>query len=241
MKWIKIISQLLFVVGLILLLSFTNKRHNEKRCSDIRIELDRDTQSLLTRGEVILLIESVEDTLVGRPVSEMPLFEIERRLEKLKNIQNAEVFIDLKGVLHVQINQKNAIVRVKPKGQQDFYMDELGSIFNLSSNFTEHLLVANGNIEDSVDVSQVLKLAKYISSDSLWKSQIVQIFVTKNKEIELIPRVGNHTILFGSISNYESKFNNLNHFYKNGVNQVGWNNYKEINLKFKNQIVCVKK
>ena len=241
MKWIKVISQLLFVVGLILLLSFTNNRHNEKRCLDYRIELDNEAQSMITRGEIISLMESVEDTIVGTLVGEMPLFEIEKKLEELKNVQNAEVFIDLKDILHVQLSQKKAIVRVKPQAKKDFYMDEMGSVFNLSTNYTEHLLVANGSIEDSTDIFYVLQLAKYISSDTFWKSQIIQIYIKENKEIELIPRVGNHTILFGDISNYKEKFNNLNLFYKKGVNKIGWNNYKEINLKFKNQIVCVKK
>ena len=43
----------------------------------------------------------------------------------------------------------------------------------------------------------VLDLAKYISSDSLWNAQIIQIYLKDNKEIELVPRVGNHTILLG--------------------------------------------
>ena len=241
MKWINAISQLIFVIGLILLLSFTNKQYNQRQCLDLRIELDNEVQSLLTREEIVLLIESVEDTIVGKLVNEIPLFAIEKKLEELKNVQNAEVFFDLKGILHVHLSQKDAVVRVKTKDNHDFYMDKTGSIFDLSTHYTEHLLVANGNIEDSVDISEVLQLANYIASDLFWKSQITQIFVTKDKEIELIPRVGNHIIVFGDFSNYEEKFENLYLFYKKGVTQVGWNNYKEINLKFKNQIVCVKK
>ena len=87
----------------------------------------------------------------------------------------------------------------------------------------------------------VLDLAKYISSDSLWNAQIVQIYLKDNKEIELVPRVGNHTILLGDITNYQEKLRKLYLFYEKGVNQVGWNDYKEINLKFRNQIVCVKR
>ena len=66
-------------------------------------------------------------------------------------------------------------------------------------------------------------------------------YIKENKEIELIPRVGNHNILLGNINGYEEKFKKLKLFYSEGVKQTGWNNYKEINLKFKDQIVCVKK
>ena len=241
MKWVKIISQILFVVGLIFLLGFTNQRHSEKRCVDYRIELPDENISLITRGEIILLMESIQDTIVGKLVNAIPIFDIERKIEGLKNVKNAEVFIDMEGMLHVEVNQKKAVVRVSPEGSEDFYMDANGSMFSLSTNYTEHLLIANGNIEDSVDFSNALILANYISSDSLWQSQIVQIYFKENKEIELIPRVGNHTILLGDVENYKEKFRKLYLFYEQGVNQVGWNNYKEINLKFRNQIVCVKR
>lgn len=241
MKWVKIISQILFVVGLIFLLGFTNQRHSEKRCVDYRIELTDENISLITRGEIILLMESIQDTIVGKLVNAIPIFDIERKIEGLKNVKNAEVFIDMEGMLHVEVNQKKAVVRVSPEGSEDFYMDANGSMFSLSTNYTEHLLIANGNIEDSVDFSNALILANYISSDSLWQSQIVQIYFKENKEIELIPRVGNHTILLGDVENYKDKFRKLYLFYEQGVNQVGWNNYKEINLKFRNQIVCVKR
>ena len=241
MKWVKIISQILFVVGLIFLLGFTNQRHSEKRCVDYRIELADENISLITRGEIILLMESIQDTIVGKLVNAIPIFDIERKIEGLKNVKNAEVFIDMEGMLHVEVNQKKAVVRVSPEGSEDFYMDANGSMFSLSTNYTEHLLIANGNIEDSVDFSNALILANYISSDSLWQSQIVQIYFKENKEIELIPRVGNHTILLGDVENYKDKFRKLYLFYELGVNQVGWNNYKEINLKFRNQIVCVKR
>jgi len=65
--------------------------------------------------------------------------------------------------------------------------------------------------------------------------------VNEANEFELIPRVGAHLILFGSIDNYERKFRNLKIFYEQGLNNIGWNKYEKINLKFDNQIVCTKK
>ena len=241
MKWIKIISQFLFVGGIIFLLAFTNTRYSNKTCIDYRINLSDENTSLITRGQIISLIKSIQDSIVGTPINEVPIYEIERKIESLNDVQNAEVYINMEGMLHIDVIQKKAIVRISPKEGKDFYMDSEGSIFGLSHNYTEHLLIANGNIQDSTDYMTVLDLAKYLSSDSLWNAQIVQIYLKENKEIELVPRVGNHTILLGDITNYQEKLRKLYLFYEKGVNQVGWNDYKEINLKFRNQIVCVKR
>tara|TARA_B100001057_G_scaffold336063_1_gene336842 strand:- start:9 stop:734 length:726 start_codon:yes stop_codon:yes gene_type:complete len=241
MKWIKIISQSLFLGGIIFLLAFTNTRYSNKTCIDYQINLSNEKTSLITRGEIILLMESIKDSIVGTTISEVPICEIERKIESLNDVQNAEVYINMEGILHIDVTQKKAILRISPKEGKDFYMDSEGSIFGLSHYYTEHLLVANGNIQDSTDFMNILDLVKYISSDSLWNAQIVQIFLKDNKEIELVPRVGNHTILLGDINNYQEKLRKLYLFYEKGVNQVGWNDYKEINLKFRNQIVCVKR
>mgnify|MGYP001212828689 CR=1 FL=1 len=241
MKWIRIISQFLFLGGIIFLLAFTNTRYSNNTCVDYRINLADENTSLITRGEIILLMESINDSIVGTTIAEVPIYEIERKIESLNDVQNAEVYINMEGMLHIDVIQKKAIVRVSPKIGNDFYMDAQGSIFALSNNYTKHLLVASGNIQDTADYIAVLNLAKQISSDSLWSSQIMQIYIKENKEIELIPRVGNHKILFGDISDVEEKLRRLYLFYKKGVNKVGWNDYEEINLKFKNQIVCVKR
>jgi len=241
MKWIRIISQFLFLGGIIFLLAFTNTRYSNNTCVDYRINLADENTSLITRGEIILLMESINDSIVGTTIAEVPIYEIERKIESLNDVQNAEVYINMEGMLHIDVIQKKAIVRVSPKIGNDFYMDAQGSIFALSNNYTKHLLVASGNIQDTADYIAVLNLAKQISSDSLWSSQIMQIYIKENKEIELVPRVGNHKILFGDISDVEEKLRRLYLFYKKGVNKVGWNDYEEINLKFKNQIVCVKR
>ena len=241
MKWIKIISQFLFVAGIIFLLAFTNTSYRNKTCVDYRINIADENTSLINRGEIILLMESINNSIVGTTINEVPIYEIERKIESINYVQNAEVYINMEGMLHIDVIQKKAIVRISPIDGKDFYMDSEGSIFGLSHNYTEHLLIANGNIQDSIDYMTVLDLAKYISSDSLWNAQIVQIYLKKSKEIELVPRVGNHTILLGDITNYQEKLRKLYLFYEKGVNQVGWNDYKEINLKFRNQIVCLKR
>ena len=179
MKWIKIISQFLFVGGIIFLLAFTNNRYSNKTCVDYRINLADENTSLITRGEIILLMESIQDSIVGTTITEVPIYEIERKIESLNNVQNAEVYINMEGILHIDVIQKKAIVRISPKEGKDFYMDSEGSIFGLSHNYTEHLLIANGNIQDSTDYMTVLDLAKYISSDSLWNAQIVQIYLKR--------------------------------------------------------------
>jgi cell division protein FtsQ len=66
------------------------------------------------------------------------------------------------------------------------------------------------------------------------------LFVDNYNDILLIPKVGNHSIVFGSAEHLDSKFARLLTFYKKGLNAVGWQKYQHINLKFEGQIVAEK-
>jgi len=86
----------------------------------------------------------------------------------------------------------------------------------------------------------VFKTADYIRKDSLWDAQIAQIYVNKDHEIELVPRVGNNRILLGDADSLDTKFHNLRVFYKKALPQVGWGAYKMINIKYANQVIGVR-
>jgi cell division protein FtsQ len=86
----------------------------------------------------------------------------------------------------------------------------------------------------------VYKLAEFITNDKFWNSQIEQIYVNNNYEFELIPRVGSHIIELGRAEDLNEKFENLKILYLRGFNNLGWNQYEKISLKYKNQVVCTK-
>lgn len=97
--------------------------------------------------------------------------------------------------------------------------------------------VLDTSIRNSI-LKDIYYLVGYINHDDFWSAQIDQIFVDRNDEVELIPRVGNHTVHLGSTENFEGKLRNLRVFYDKVLPEVGWNKYSTINLAFKDQIVC---
>lgn len=63
--------------------------------------------------------------------------------------------------------------------------------------------------------------------------------MNKSGDMELIPRIGSHTIIFGKAEDIDIKFRKLKAMYR-VFNKIGWNLYKSINLKFKDQVICTK-
>ena len=189
--------------------------------------------------------------------------ELEKALNSHPAVENAEVSADLNGEIKVEILQRTPVLRIINKSGESYYIDSQSKLMPLNDNYSARVIIANGEIfepyarryEFSVDQISKNKLFKevsllddlyavsnYINQDTSLSQLIHQIYVNKDREMELFPAIGNHKIIFGDAQNVAEKFNKLKLFYKEGLNKSdSWTKYSTINLKYKNLVVCTKK
>ncbi|MCC8036462.1 MAG: hypothetical protein LIO77_11180 [Rikenellaceae bacterium] len=93
--------------------------------------------------------------------------------------------------------------------------------------------------------SKLINFVRLVGGSTFWDSQIVQINVEagpagrwKEPEIELIPRVGRHVIRLGNLDDTQEKLDKLMLFYNRALDYEGWEEYRTIDLRYKDQIVC---
>ncbi|WP_345955104.1 cell division protein FtsQ [Mucilaginibacter sp. PAMB04168] len=242
-------SWLISITGLIVLMSFISIKKSAVVCTGVRVFIPGN-EYFIDQNEVDNILQVSSHTLVGRKMENINIHALEKKLQANPFIESAKVFADMDGLIRVQITQRHPVLRVLNRFDQDFYVDEHGLKIPLSNNFTARVLVANGYIDElfanRIDTLQtrlardVFNTVAFIRKDTLWNAQIAQIYVNQSREIELIPRVGNHKILLGNADSLASKFHNLEIFYKQALPQVGWDKYKVINIKYANQVVGIK-
>lgn len=250
--WKPLLISLAWIIcfgGLVVLMSFIEEKKSEVVCKDVKIFIPGN-QYFIDRDEVDNILQVNSRSLIGRRMQNINIQALESKLKANPFIEFAKVYTDMDGVINVEISQRQPILRVMNRFDQDFYVDQHGLKIPLSSNFTARVLVANGYIDEAfannVDslhtpiAMELYKAADFIRKDSLWDAQIGQLYVNKDHEIELIPRVGNNRILIGHTDSLESKFHNLLVFYKKALPLVGWDAYKVINVKYANQVVGVR-
>jgi cell division protein FtsQ len=268
MKILKNILIWVFIIAyFVVAMSFVKERRNKILCHDIKVEiLDSLRNGFITVSDIEDFFHETDMNVIGTPVISINTKDLERKLRQYASVKNSEVYVTLEGDIRVEIDQRNPIVRVINKRGQSYYIDQEGAIMPLSSKYSSHVLIANGNIVEHFEVNRTREiycnnsdsyrdenwktnhlmcdlydLSKFIYEDDFWRAQIEQIYVNDESEFELVPRVGAHIIYFGSIENYKTKFRNLRAFYLQGLNNVGWNQYDKISLKFENQVICTKR
>ena len=232
-----------------LVMGFVSGESIEVLCNRIEVILtDSIHNRFVTRGEVRAMVESSEWQLQGYPLATVNTRNLEHQLEKNPFIRNVEVSKDISGRLEIRVEQRVPLVRILPDGRKGYYLDTEGRVLPLSDRFTPLIMLASGNIpypEDEDEprgrLADIFQFCSFLAEHEFWGNQVVQIYVNSQGEYELIPRVGAHQILLGSMDQWETKLRNLGLLYSQGFSRYGWNTYETINLKYTNQVICTKR
>ncbi len=234
---------------------YFHRWHYTRPCSRIKITIiDSSRYHFITKRDIQNTISINNGSILGKPIKEIRVSEIENTMNRYRELKTAEAYLSIDGTLHIYAEQRTPIMRVMPNGGGDYYVDNEGVVVQRRNLYTPRLHIIGGNINinqamlngvsvlDTSIKNSILKdiyyLVNYINRDNFWSAQIDQIYVDSYDEIDLIPRVGNHTVHLGSAENFKGKLNILEKFYDRVLPEVGWNKYSVINLAFKDQIVC---
>ena len=248
-KLIHISVWLLIASWFVVIMGFVSAESSEVLCNRMEVDLgDTLLSRFLSEGDVRAMLDQSGQSMQGYPISGIQTRELEYLLEKNPYVRNAEVSKEISGTLHVSVEQRIPLVRIMPGGRTGYYLDTEGRVLPLSDHFTPRILLATGHLPDPGDdpdpeeaLDELYRFCLFLAEHPFWKEQIVQIYVNREEEVELIPRVGAHQILLGSLTGREEKLQNLELLYRQGFPVYGWNSYETINLKYRNQIICTKR
>lgn len=252
-NWKTILVRVLWSIAgaaLIVLFVVAWKAKEEKKCTSIQIELvGENTAALFMDEKEILQIIHEQGVKEGLPIGDVNLNALERYLQTIRWVKNVELFLDNTQTLQVKIEQRIPIARIFTASGNSFYIDKEGLQLPLKQLTVLRLPVFTNfpsdqeklSKPDSVLLNDILHFTKAVASDSFFMAQTAQVNIATNGDFELVPSVGDHLVLIGSVENIEDKLNRLYTFYKKVWVQSGLNAYQVIDCRFDNQIVALKK
>lgn len=258
---LRVSGWLVTIVGVFVLLGFVSGSQEEMLCNELIIKIDdgRGTMNFINEEQIRTKLANQGHLVVDEPMSALHLEEFEAMIMNIPSVEMAEVFKTIDGKVIVEVKQRQPILRIINKDSTSFYVDDHGKTMPLSDHFTARVMVFNGHVQEpvgglSVDdivandslaeahlMDDIYKIATYTQQHDFWRAQVQHIYINEKGEMEIIPLVGNHRIIFGSVENMEQKFRKLKLFYDRALKNEDWNMYETINLKYDKQIVCTKK
>lgn len=258
----RILVSLFVIVLLIVLIVCSNIYAGKINVSKVNIKVSygmSDTIVLATNINESLKNEFGD--LLKKQRKDIDQKKIESFLMQNPYIEQAQVYQTLKGVLNIEIKQREPIVRIYTLRNKEYYIDKLGKVILIDDNQLTDVVVASGNVDinnsnldknlDTIDIenkkgfdktlSNIYYIAQKLASDSILNYQIDQIYVPAKGNYELIPKIGNYIIRIGENKDLEEELIKLRYLYKEAFSRNGWDNYSFVDLRFRHQVVCTKK
>lgn len=237
--------------SLVILFSAIQKKEgNLVGAVTVKINPLPEGELLVSEKDVLLIIErTFGHQITGLPLASLSIGELERAVEKDPFVLNADVFIDAQNQVHIELDQRQPIIRIMDNNGLNYYMDELGNQLPLSKHVAARVLVATGNIspylEDFREVkdqnlADVFQLGLLIWNDPFFRDMIEQIYTDTKGRVNLVPKIGDQTIRLGKPKDLEEKLDRLRVFYDEIIPREGWQKYSSVSLEFAGQLVCKK-
>lgn len=241
------IKKLLLFIAVIVLAGYfiaavtvLNKPKDGQICEEVEILIEDSIKHCLINEE------DIERYLIrnkifpkGKTMKEIDLLKMENVLKKSPYIDQATCYKTATGSICIKVSSRQVILHIISNFGENYYLDNLGNPVPKSSYFADTPIVT-GEVSKQYAKQKLTTLGKIIQKDPFWNKQVEQINVLPDGKLEMIPRVGKHTILLGSPNEFQKKLDKLKVFYEKGLSQVGWNKYSDISLEYKDQIICTK-
>jgi cell division protein FtsQ len=240
----------LFLMSWVIVGLGTARMDNAKVAGLQPVVLNEENNHFLGRQDVQDLVRDIQ----GRPVEECRRGEIdvagiEDSLLKNPYVKYAEAYQRMDGELVVEMELRKPLARVMYDNGSGFYLDKEFTKVDLSAQFTANIVLLRGlpwepvEPRDSIMSAPLLELEEflhYVDKSSFLRSLVSEIVVDEDGELTIYPEVGDVVIEFGKPNRIKEKFDNLELFYHEVLNKVGWKKYKSISLKYRGQIVAEK-
>jgi cell division protein FtsQ len=227
-------------------------KEQKNLCKEVIVEFDDQLPfRMLDEDEIVYTLwPAARNTYpVGKPVTSLDIYALEKQLEKNPWIRNADIYFDQVRKLHLRVEQRNPVARLFTPAGNSFYIDDQYALLPVKLAgavslpvFTNYAQIASTpSAADTVLMKRIVSLSNFIKSDSLWMAQIEQVNINPDLSFEVMTQMGDQVIQLGVRSDWPKLFSKLKVLYKRINEEGNWSKYSQIDLQYKDQAVCIKR
>lgn len=230
----KILIILILILS-ILIYYFANLSNNNRNIKSVEINITPTNLNFVSSDSVLKTVDKY--TLASK--GNIYLSKIEEDINKNSLVQNTEAYISPDQKLYLDIKQKEPIARIFTNDSA-FYLDKNSNLMNLSNLQSVKVPLIFG-FNNKSDINYLTKISLLIKNDDFLSTNISQIIILENQQINLRLRRSNVLVELGNNFNLNKKIQNLKAFYTRAYELNEVDKYKKLNLRFENQVIAVKK
>ena len=234
MNLFKKIFPFIFILILIIYLGFFSiKRNLDRNIESLKITFKNDRSNFL--NDKIIIDKFNLNNLIKKKnkKNKIDLDSIESLITKNDYVDDATLYFTFDSKLNIEINENIPLLEVQ--SNQKYYLNKSGKSFPILKRNLFELPVVRGEINKD-SFAEIIQFYQTISQSDFLKNEIIEIFYYPN-DYRIKLKSYDFIVEWGQNKRFNRKLNKLLVFcnYLNNVEKQSV--YKNVNLKFKNQVV----
>lgn len=235
------IFTLLTVAWLAFAIPYAHSHAAGAKIERVKIELTDPDSRFLNGADIRVAFGLDGDSIIGTPVAQCNLHDLENALNASDQIEWANANILTDGTLHLQVAPMVPVARVFEPGIPSYYINADGK--RISAQLRHHLdvPVLTGHFDSVHPAHRLLPLLDYIATHPLASDLVAGVDQQADGNIIIIPTIVGHVVNFGDTSIVDDKFRRLATFYRTVAPSRGWNCYDTVAVRWRGQIVATRR
>lgn len=244
-KILQLVATVVVVAACVAGITASSRIQDDQKVAGVKINITNNRYHFIDEQQVKdILLNDRHINIRMLTVSKIDLNKMERIILSNPWVESAQVYIDNKKIMHVNVSQRVPVARLFEQNGNSYYLDETLKTMPLSDKYSYYATIVtnvpelkNDSASNSIK-AQIVAMVKHIDRDTFWRAQVSQLIWNADETFEIEPVLGHHRILLGDTSQRVEKFNNLFAFYKKVLNRIGWDKYEVLDLRFNGQVVA---
>lgn len=234
------------VLAVLVVVANVSRSHSNVRGIEVNIRYGR-TPHLVVDQTVKDSVLAALPAILQQEVGSVDREAVAEAAAKVPYLTDVSASVSVSGKVVVRATQRRPIARLY-YGGQEYYFDSYGAVMPASPQGSCNVLVAGGDFReplrvDSLNAQMValVALADYLDREDKFGDMIDQIYIERDGDMMMVPKLGSHVVELGTVEALDEKFSRLLAFYRKGMPRAGWDTYSRVSLKYAGQVVCTKR
>lgn len=225
-----------------------------KVCERVEVRLEyTGADTLLTQQEVLSILNRHGLQLVGSAPGQLRRADVEKALRTNVWFDSLLNLTPVGSTLMMDIRVKSPLITVYPANGMPYYIGHNGELLPDNSRVHSPLMVLNGKVATPYRagmsvatvkepaLQEAYRIALAIKADSVFSSQLTQLYVNDDSEVEAYSPLFRHSVLFGHADNLEQKLRQLHIVYDEALIYMPADTYSKVDVRFKNRVFATRK
>ena len=234
---ISVVSAVLLVATLSVAAAWAAQRPAQLPCAWLRVEVTDSLERRFVESDELYRLLKREGLLPkGLSMEEVSCQAIEDCLMSHDMVRTAECFKLVSGGVCVRVTQRVPALYVM-SNEGAYYVDTDREIMPVRQTIDVDVPCFKGAVGKRAATEEYYDFALWLSNNRYWKSRVQNVQVVNPKSLVLTQKDNKGRILLGDLDEYEQKMDKLQKVYTKCLDEIGYKNYREYDLRYKGQVI----